>query len=396
MCSTRSMSRSSDRSSEARSSAALPPAASKPHAGAISLRLPRSLPATTLRSGRMRTRRLGGSDLEVTVVGLGCNNFGGRIDEPATKAVVDAALDAGITFFDTADIYGGGGGSETILGRILAGRRDQVVLATKFGSDMGDGETARGSPRLHPQGGRGLAPSGCQTDWIDLYQYHRPDGVTPLEETLGALDELVQEGKVRAIGSSNFTPQMVEEAHAVAEDRGLTPFASEQSQYSWLRREAEGELLPACERLGVGFIPYFPLASGLLTGKYRRGQPAPEGTRLHGRQIDDADFDRIERLEAFGARTRRVAPRGGDRRPGRDARRRVRDRRGDSTGAGARERGGRQLGADRRGSRRSPPPRKLRSGGRSAGGDEPDSAMRHPRRQRHVPEDVGAERRACR
>ena len=131
-----------------------------------------------------------------------------------------------------------------------------------------------------------------QTDWIDLYQYHRPDGVTPLEETLGALDELVREGKVRAIGSSNFTAQMVEEAHAVAAERGLTPFVSEQSEYSWLRRDAEGELLPACERLGVGFIPYFPLASGLLTGKYRRGEPAPEGTRLHGRELDEADLDR--------------------------------------------------------------------------------------------------------
>ena len=246
----------------------------------------------------MRTRRLGGSDLDVTVVGLGCNNFGGRIDEQATKAVVDAALDAGITFFDTADTYGGAGGSETFLGRILAGRRDQVVLATKFGHDMGDGETARGS-RAYIRKAVDASLRRLQTDRIDLYQYHRPDGVTPIEETLDALHELVEEGKVRAIGSSNFTAPMVEEARTVAEDGELTPFASEQSQYSWLRREAEDELLPACERLGIGFIPYFPLASGLLTGKYRRGEPAPEGTRLHGRQIDDADYDRIERLEAF-------------------------------------------------------------------------------------------------
>ena len=237
----------------------------------------------------MRTRRLGGSDLDVTVVGLGCNNFGGRIDEQATKAVVDAALDAGITFFDTADTYGGAGGSETFLGRILAGRRDQVVLATKFGHDMGDGETARGS-RAYVRKAVDASLRRLQTDRIDLYQYHRPDGV---------IHELVEEGKVRAIGSSNFTAPMVEEARTVAEDGELAPFASEQSQYSWLRREAEDELLPACERLEIGFIPYFPLASGLLTGKYRRGEPAPEGTRLHGRQIDDADYDRIERLEAF-------------------------------------------------------------------------------------------------
>jgi aryl-alcohol dehydrogenase-like predicted oxidoreductase len=246
----------------------------------------------------MRTRTLGDSRLDVTVVGLGCNNFGGRIDEQETKAVVDAALDAGVTFFDTADSYGGGGGSETLLGRILAGRRDRVVLATKFGSDLGDGETARGS-RPYIRKAVEASLGRLQTDWIDLYQYHRPDGVTPIEETLGALDELVQEGKVRAIGSSNFTAPMVEEARTAAEDRGLTPFASEQSEYSWLRRDAEGELLPACERLGIDFIPYFPLASGLLTGKYRRGEPAPEGARLQGRRIDDADYDRIERLEAF-------------------------------------------------------------------------------------------------
>ncbi len=253
----------------------------------------------------MRTRRLGDSELQVTIVGLGCNNFGGRTDERATKAVVDAALEAGITFFDTADIYGGGGGSETILGRVLAGRRDQVVLATKFGHDLGDGETARGS-RAYIRTAVEASLGRLQTDWIDLYQYHRPDNVTPLEETLGALDELVQEGKVRAIGSSNFTPRMVEEAHEVAETRRLTPFSSEQSEYSWLRRSAEQELLPTCERLGIGFIPYFPLASGLLTGKYRRGEAAPEGTRLHGRRIEEADYERVERLEAF-ARERGVS-----------------------------------------------------------------------------------------
>jgi aryl-alcohol dehydrogenase-like predicted oxidoreductase len=248
----------------------------------------------------MHTRRLGGSDLDVTVVGLGCNNFGGRIDEDASRAVIDAALDVGVTFFDTADVYGNRGGSEEIIGRALVGRRDQVVLATKFGHDLGDGETARGA-RPYIRKAVEASLRRLQTDRIDLYQYHRPDGVTPLEETLGALHELVQEGTVRAIGSSNFTAAMVEEAHTIASGRGLTPYASEQSEYSWLARDAEDELLPTCERLGVGFIPYFPLASGLLTGKYRRGEPAPEGARLHGREIEEAKLDRVERLEAFAS-----------------------------------------------------------------------------------------------
>ena len=248
----------------------------------------------------MRTRRLGSSDLEVTVVGLGCNNFGGRIDEEASRAVIDAALDAGVTFFDTADVYGNRGGSEEIIGRALRGRRDQVVLATKFGHDLGDGETARGG-RAYIRKAIEASLRRLQTDWIDLYQYHRPDGVTPIDETLGALHELVQEGTVRAIGSSNFTAAMVEDAHTIARERELTCFASEQSEYSWLARGAEDELLPTCERLGIGFIPYFPLASGLLTGKYRRGEPAPEGTRLHGRELDDEKLDRVERLEAFAS-----------------------------------------------------------------------------------------------
>ncbi len=246
----------------------------------------------------MRTRKLGSSELEVTVVGLGCNNFGGRIDESASKAVIDAALDAGVTFFDTADVYGGGGGSEEIIGRALAGRRDSVILATKFGHDLGDGETARGA---RPYIRKAVAASlrRLRTDRIDLYQYHRPDGVTPLDETLGALNELVQDGTVRAVGSSNFTAALVDEARAVADDQGLSPFVSEQSEYSWLARDAEDELLPACERLGLGFIPYFPLASGLLTGKYRRGEPPAEGTRLHGREISGEHLDEIERLDAW-------------------------------------------------------------------------------------------------
>ncbi|MEO5575841.1 MAG: aldo/keto reductase [Gaiellaceae bacterium] len=249
----------------------------------------------------MRTRHLGSSDLEVTVVGLGCNNLGRRIDEAASRAVIDAALDAGVTFFDTADVYGNRGGSEEIIGRALAGRREQVVLATKFGHELGDGETAQGA-RPYIRKAIEASLRRLQTDRIDLYQYHRPDGVTPLAETLEALHELVQEGKVRAIGSSNFTAAMVEEASAIASERGLTPFVSEQSEYSWLRREAEEELLPACERTGVGFIPYFPLASGLLTGKYPRGEPSREGTRLHGRELANEDLAAVERLQALGER----------------------------------------------------------------------------------------------
>ena len=251
----------------------------------------------------MRTRRLGSSDLEVTVVGLGCNNFGRRIDESAARDVIDAALEAGVTFFDTADVYGEGK-SEEMIGRTLEGRRDRVVLATKFGHDLGDGETRRGA-RPYIRKAVEASLRRLRTDRIDLYQYHRPDGVTPLEETLEALHELVQEGTVRAIGSSNFTPAMVEEAAAIARERGLTPFVTEQSEYSWLRRRAEEELLPACRRLGVGFIPYFPLASGLLTGKYRQGEAAPEGTRLAGRELDGADLDAVERLREWGERTGR-------------------------------------------------------------------------------------------
>jgi aryl-alcohol dehydrogenase-like predicted oxidoreductase len=241
----------------------------------------------------MRLRPLGRTGLEVSVVGLGCNNFGGRIDERASRAVIDAALDSGVTFFDTADVYGGGGKSEEIIGRALAGRRDQVVLATKFGHDMGDGEEARGS-RAYIRRALEASLGRLQTDWVDLYQYHRPDGVTPLAETVAALDELVQEGRIRAYGTSNHSAEQVEEASALA----AGPYVSEQSQYSWLRRDAEQELLPTCERLGIGFIPYFPLASGLLTGKVSRDSPPAEGTRLYGRAIDEADLDRVERLSA--------------------------------------------------------------------------------------------------
>ena len=251
----------------------------------------------------MRTRRLGSSDLEVTVVGLGCNNFGGRIDEAAARAVIDAALDAGVTFFDTADVYGNRGGSEEIIGRALAGRRDQVVLATKFGHDLGDGETARGARARTSARRSRTSLRRLQTDRIDLYQYHRPDGVTPLAETLEALHELVQEGTVRAIGSSNFTP-----AHGRGGGRDRR-----RARADPVRLRAERVLLAPARRRGtsccrpasgsaIGFIPYFPLASGLLTGKYAKGEPAPEGTRLAGRELADADLDTVERLRAFAER----------------------------------------------------------------------------------------------
>ena len=218
----------------------------------------------------------------VSVVGVGCNNFGSRLDEAAARSVVDAALGAGITLFDTAESYGDGE-SEVFLGRALAGRRDRAVIATKFGWGRGrdDHSEARGRPEYVRKAIDGsLRRLGV--DYVDLYQYHRPDGVTPVAETLGAMDELVRAGKVRFIGSSNFSAAQVEEADAASADRGFARFVTAQNRYSLLDREAERELVPACERLGIGVIPYFPLESGLLTGKYRRGEPIPAGTRLAG------------------------------------------------------------------------------------------------------------------
>jgi aryl-alcohol dehydrogenase-like predicted oxidoreductase len=252
----------------------------------------------------MRTRPLGNSGLVVSVVGLGCNNFGMRIDLEATRAVVDAAFDAGITLFDTADVYGNRGGSETMLGEVLKGRRDEIVLATKFGMDMGGANGpdwgARGS-RRYVRRAVEASLDRLQTDWIDLYQYHAPDGVTPVEETLAALDELVQEGKVRYVGSSNFAGWQVADADAVARRDGRTRFISAQNSYSLLDRQVERELVPACVHYGVGILPYFPLANGLLTGKYRRGEAPPEGTRLgaRGASISDSTFDVLDALDGY-------------------------------------------------------------------------------------------------
>jgi aryl-alcohol dehydrogenase-like predicted oxidoreductase len=257
-------------------------------------------------SSDLATRSLGTDGPEVSVVGLGCNNFGRRVDVSGTRAVVDAALEEGITFFDTSNTYGDPRGkSEEFLGEVLAGRRDRIVLATKFGMDMGDG--------LGPRGSRSYVLQACdaslrrlRTDVIDYYWYHEPDGVTPIAETLEALDELVRSGKVRYIGASNFSAEQIEEADAVAHERGLTRFTAIQNNYSLLVRDAEQEVLPTCERLGLGFVPFFPLASGLLTGKYRRGEAAPEGTRLAAREqvASDQQFDVIEAVARFAAERR--------------------------------------------------------------------------------------------
>ena len=245
----------------------------------------------------MRTRSLGDGGPEVTVVGLGCNNFGARADLEQTRAVIDAALDAGITLLDTADIYSHGT-SEEYIGQVLEGRRDRVVLATKFGKPF------EGAPDL-PRGSRDYvrwAVDGSlgrlRTDVIDLYQMHEPDPDTPIEETLATLHELVQEGKVRWIGSSNFDARQIETADRVARERGLTRFVAAQNHYSFVHRETEDEILPTCERLGIGQLPFFPLASGLLTGKYVRGEVATEG-RLKGREIPDEQHDRVDALQVF-------------------------------------------------------------------------------------------------
>jgi aryl-alcohol dehydrogenase-like predicted oxidoreductase len=255
----------------------------------------------------MRYRPLGASGLLVSVAGLGCNNFGRRLDAAATRGVVDAAVDAGITLFDTADSYGGGGRSEEILGEVLAGRRDQVVLATKFGhqgADLGYG------PAAGAKGGRGYIRRAIEgslrrlrTDYVDLYQIHVPDPATPVGETLAALGELVVEGKVRYIGHSNFSGWQVAEAAMLARELRTAPFVSAQNHWSLLERGAEAEVVPAARHFGLGVLPYFPLANGLLTGKVRRGQGAPEGTRLAGRPeyVTEQKLSRVEALAGWAS-----------------------------------------------------------------------------------------------
>lgn len=247
----------------------------------------------------MRENRLGRSELTVSVVGLGCNNFGRRLDLEGTRAVLDAALDAGITFLDTADIYGGGGESERLMGEALAGRRDRIVLATKFGMDMGDEEAMPRGSRSYVRRSVEGSLRRLRTDRIDLYYYHQPDGVTPLPETIGALAELADEGRIRTFGVSNFDAAQLGDAAELGGGR----LVAVQNEYSLLQREAEAELLPLARELGIGFVPYFPLASGLLSGKFRRGAAPPPGTRMASRpeRLDHATFDRLEALEAFAA-----------------------------------------------------------------------------------------------
>ena len=245
----------------------------------------------------MRTRFLGNGGPEVSVVGLGTNNFGRRCDYEQTLAVIDAALDEGVTLFDTADIYGQGT-SEEYIGRALEGRRDRVLLATKFGSEMEERpEERRGNPDYIQWAVEGSLRR-LRTDVIDVYQMHVPDPLTPIEETLGALNDLVHDGKVRWIGSSNFSAEQIEAAEEIARGAGFHRFVSAQNEYSFVDRGVEGDVLAACEKLGIGFLPYFPLASGLLTGKYRRGEEATEG-RLAGREIPDEQWDRVDALQAY-------------------------------------------------------------------------------------------------
>lgn len=251
----------------------------------------------------MDTRKIG--SLTVSVIGLGCNNFGGRIDEAATKRVVDAAIAAGVTFFDTADIYGATR-SEEFLGRVLKGRRDEVVLATKFGM-VSKGTSVTGGAR--PEYVRSALEASLkrlQTDHVDLYQLHEPDKAVPIADTLGALHEAVDAGLVREIGCSNFSVAQLEEAEATAKQHGWPRFVSVQNEYSMLRREPEQGVLDACARLDMAFLPFFPLFAGILTGKYRRGQPLPEGTRVTGserweKHLTDDVYGLLEDLTEFAA-----------------------------------------------------------------------------------------------
>ncbi len=250
----------------------------------------------------MEQRRLGTSGLFISEVGLGCNNFGGRVDEAGTRAVVDAAMDAGIDFFDTADVYGDQR-SEEYLGRALDGRRQEVLIATKCGLPTGEGRRNQGASRHHIQRALEASLRRLNTDYIDLYQIHFPDPHTPIDETLRALDDCVRAGKARYIGCSNFAGYQIADAHWTARRDGLNPFVSAQNHLNLLKREALAEVLPACERFGLGMLPYFPLASGLLTDKYRRGEAAPAGTRLtaprHATALNERNFDRLEALAEF-------------------------------------------------------------------------------------------------
>ena len=255
----------------------------------------------------MELRKLGKSGLQVSVVGLGCNNFGMKIDLEASRKVVDQALELGITLFDTADIYGNRGSSETFLGQILGARRKAIVLATKFGMQMDKAGVLKGGSRRYIMAAVEDSLTRLKTDWIDLYQIHTPDPLTPIEETLRTLDDLVRSGKVRYIGCSNLPAWQVVEAQWTARQLGLNAFVSCQDEYSLLVRGPDRDLIPAMESYGLGLLPFFPLASGLLTGKYRRDSAPPAGTRLAmmeplaKRYMSDANWPIVEQLEQFAS-----------------------------------------------------------------------------------------------
>jgi aryl-alcohol dehydrogenase-like predicted oxidoreductase len=256
----------------------------------------------------MQKRKLGTSGIEVSLVGLGTNNFGVRMDLEASRLVIHKALDAGITLIDTADSYGNRGGSEEIIGKVLGARRKDVVLATKFGLAMDDAGKLRGASRFYITQAVEASLRRLKTDWIDLYQLHRPDAQTPIEETLRALDDLLKAGKVRAIGCSNLSATQLEEAPKVSQQHGLTSFVTAQDEYSLLERALEKDRLPIMRQHGLGLLPYFPLASGMLTGKYKRNAPLPAGTRLARNPPRHADmfvnarnWRIVEALEAFVA-----------------------------------------------------------------------------------------------
>jgi aryl-alcohol dehydrogenase-like predicted oxidoreductase len=256
----------------------------------------------------MEYRRLGDSGLQVSLAGLGCNNFGMRIDSEQSRAVVHRALDEGITLFDTADIYGNRGQSEEMLGKALGSRRHEIVLASKFGMSMGDGPYKIGGARRYIIAACEASLKRLGTDYIDLYQIHQPDPATPEEETLATLDTLVRSGKVRYLGNSNYAGWQVADAAWLAKTRGWAPYVSAQNHYNLFNREIEKELMPACRHFGVGILPFFPLASGFLTGKYRRGEEPKPGTRfaamrrLADPMMTEANFQTLQQLDEFAGK----------------------------------------------------------------------------------------------
>jgi aryl-alcohol dehydrogenase-like predicted oxidoreductase len=256
----------------------------------------------------MQKRKLGNSGPEVSLVGLGANNFGGRIDLEASRRVIFKALDLGITLIDTADVYGNRGGSEEVLGKVLGPRRKDIVLASKFGIAMDDAGKLKGASRRYIMQAAEASLRRLNTDWIDLYQLHRPDPDTPIQETLRALDDLVKAGKVRFIGCSYLTAAQVEEAQTTSQRLGLAAFISCQDEYSLLERKLEGDRIAMMRKYGLGLLPYFPLANGLLTGKYRKGAPAPAGSRLEAPppfaqgHINERNWRLVEALDAFAKR----------------------------------------------------------------------------------------------